>query len=429
MADAKGLRLRIVSGPDPLPDLVTDAQRLRQVLLNLLGNAAKFTSHGSVELRLGTAADGSLLRIGVADTGPGIPADQKQRLFQDFDRLDSVASRSVEGAGLGLALSARLATLMGGCLVYEDNPNGGSVFWLELPLEPVASASTAPIVDNIETPQADAVLATLSYHVLVVDDVLMNRDVAGSFLTVAGHTVVCVESGIEAVAAAASTDFDAVLMDVRMPGMDGLEATRRIRALPGTRGQVPIVALTAQAFTEQVATCRAAGMDSHLSKPFDPQTLLVVLLHAITAGHQAVEPVPLPDMPRPDTVKPGDPAVIADAGADLPVFDLLMFKRTATFLEPEMVAQHLHGLAESCERLLTKLRAPDALAGETEAIAESAHTLAGSAGMFGLARLSAIGQQFERAAISDKPTARIVSERLDAAIEASLQAIRDGTLG
>src|ERR1700710_1597613 len=117
-------------------------------------------------------------------------------------------------------------------------------------------------------------------HVLIVDDVAMNREVAGSFLQAAGHTVICVDGGAEAVTAVAVTNFDVVLMDVRMPQMDGLEATRRIRALEGTRGQVPIVALTARAFAQQVEECRKAGMNGHVSKPFSPEALVAAVVRA-----------------------------------------------------------------------------------------------------------------------------------------------------
>jgi PAS domain S-box-containing protein len=280
MADAKGLALIISLASGTSPKLIADPTRLRQILLNLLGNATKFTRQGTVELRLRSLADGSALRIEVADTGPGISAEQRQRLFKDFERLDSEVTSTVEGAGLGLALSARLASLMGGNLGHEDNPGGGSVFWLQLP--PDAVAGSPPVMPaDFDTPEAVIAPAPVrALHVLVVDDVLMNRDIAGSLLRSAGHTVICVEGGAEALAAAATTDFDVVLMDVRMPGMDGLEATRRIRAQDGVRGQVPIVALTAQAFTEQVAACRAAGMDSHLTKPFDPDTLLAAVVQA-----------------------------------------------------------------------------------------------------------------------------------------------------
>jgi PAS domain S-box-containing protein len=196
-AEAKGLALGFVMVPGTRRELIADPTRLRQVLLNLLGNAAKFTSHGAVELRLRPAACGSMLRIEVADTGAGIPADQRQRLFNDFERLDNEATRTAEGSGLGLALSSRLATLMGGRLGHDDNPGGGSVFWLELPLS--SSATSHPDFAHVSAGR-DAQpppSPTRPLHVLVVDDVLMNRDIGEAFLRTAGHEVTCAEGGAE----------------------------------------------------------------------------------------------------------------------------------------------------------------------------------------------------------------------------------------
>ncbi len=279
MAESKGLALNTTTTPGVPPTLFVDPTRIRQILLNLLGNAVKYTHEGSVELRFRTLADGSGLRIEVVDTGPGVSANEQRRLFRDFERLGDKARDEIEGSGIGLALSARLASLMGGRIGYDDNPGGGSVFWLELPLGPVVAPVPTPA--NAAPPcPADAPPAARKLHVLVVDDVSMNRDIACSFLRVAGHEVVSAESGTGAIAAAASTDFDVILMDVRMPEMDGLEATRVIRALEGARGRVPIVALTAQAFTDQVAECHEAGMDSHLAKPFDPDTLIAAVARA-----------------------------------------------------------------------------------------------------------------------------------------------------
>jgi CheY-like chemotaxis protein len=258
------------------------------VLLNLLGNAVKFTSQGSIKVSLGMSADGSELRIGVADTGPGIPAEQAHRLFEEFERLETEATSKIEGAGLGLAVARQIAALMGGRLGYENNPGGGSVFWLELPVNTRADA-----LPDVEPASPPLMPPTRALHVLVVDDVPINRDIAGAFLHAAGHEATCAEGGAEAIEAVATMDFDVVLMDVRMPEMDGLEATRRIRALEGARGQVPIVALTAQAFTDQIAECRKAGMDSHLAKPFAPDTLLAAVVQAVSAGRrQAVDSPP-----------------------------------------------------------------------------------------------------------------------------------------
>jgi CheY-like chemotaxis protein len=284
-AKAKSLALSIAVTPGTRRQLVTDPSRLRQVLSNLLSNAVKFTSRGAIELRLRTSTDGSALRIEVTDTGPGVLPNLHHRLFQEFDRLDHTGA--VEGVGLGLVLSARLAVLMGGSLGHNDNPGGGSVFWLVLPLNILVGACPAEAAAS-EMPNAEPRPAH-AMHALVVDDVLMNRDIAGSFLRAAGHEVTYAEGGREAVAAAASPDFDIVLMDIRMPGMDGLEATRRIRALGGERGQVPVVALTAHALIEQVEECRKAGMDGHLSKPFDQATLLAALLRATRPGRRGSE--------------------------------------------------------------------------------------------------------------------------------------------
>jgi PAS domain S-box-containing protein len=281
-AGLKALTLTIAVAHGTPRTVVTDPTRLRQVLVNLLGNAVKFTARGSIELRVRTTADGFGLRLEVADTGPGVAADQRQRLFQEFERIDTDSISAVEGAGLGLALSARLAVLIGGRLGHDDNPGGGSVFWLELPLVGTSAASeAAPAVSRVAPGVVAGVTRVL--RVLVVDDVAMNRDIAGAFLRSAGHQVTCVESGAEAIVEVSNTDFDVVLMDVRMPEMDGLEATRRIRVLEGSRGQVPIVALTAQAFTDQIAECREAGMDSHLGKPFDPEMLLRAVQRATAA--------------------------------------------------------------------------------------------------------------------------------------------------
>lgn len=244
---------------------LTDPARLRQLLLNLLGNAVKFTDRGGVELRL-LAANGTMLRVEVVDSGPGIPSEQRRLLFQDFKRLDA-GFGPAEGAGLGLAISVRLATLMGGRMGHEDNPAGGSIFWLKLPM--AAAEVAVAVAAATPAPQPSRPL-----RLLVADDVAMNRDIASSFLRAAGHDVTCAENGAAAVEAASARDYDAVLIDVRMPGMDGLEATRRLRAVPGPRGQVQVIALTAQAFAEQVEECRRAGMDSHLAKPFTQGALL-----------------------------------------------------------------------------------------------------------------------------------------------------------
>ncbi len=291
-ADGKGLTLKLLVEPNTPRHVVADGTRLRQILLNLIGNAVKFTQSGSVQVGLhpyGRA--GREFCITVADTGPGIPPERRANLFQEFERLGAECSL-VEGAGLGLALSARLATLMGGCIGYEPALQGGSVFRLQLPtyaeLEPADDVHGKPATTSYQATALPA--ATTGRHnarslrVLVVDDIAMNLDIAAAFLRSAGHEPTCVGRGEDAIEAATAKLFDVILMDVRMAGMDGLTATRRIRNLPTPNGNVPIIALTAQVFSEQIADCRDAGMDGHLPKPFTSEALVNELNRVLLVG-------------------------------------------------------------------------------------------------------------------------------------------------
>jgi CheY-like chemotaxis protein/HPt (histidine-containing phosphotransfer) domain-containing protein len=305
---------------------------------------------------------------------------------------------------------------MGCRLGYDDNPGGGSVFWLELPIN--SAPASGPPTPEPASPQP--VPPPHSLHVLVVDDAAMNRDITSAFLHVAGHRATCVEGGAQAIEAVMETDFDVVLMDVRMPGMDGLEATRRIRALGDERGQVPIIALTAQAFTDQIAECRKAGMDSHLSKPFDPDTLLAAVLRAVrperqqdSAPNQVARPNGTPE-----------PAI----GSDLPLFAAETFNRTAAFLAPDAIASCLQKVVERADTLLQALRDPEALTRNATALAGLAHEVAGTAGMFGFERLAGLSLRFEQAAESDPASAQHLAAAVSAAIEATRAEIQSGIL-
>ena len=307
-AEAKGLAL--IPAPAAPLRLFADPTRVRQVLINLLGNAVKFTPAGSVEVRLRQTEAAEFVRLEVADTGPGVWARHRDKLFNTFERLNVEAVSGIEGTGLGLAIAARLVRLMGGQIGYADNPGGGSVFWVELPYGSVPSV-------EIEVAAPLPLAGGPRLRVLVADDDALNRNIASGFLSIAGHDVVCVNNGAAAVGAAATGDFDVILMDVRMPGMNGLEATRLIRALPAPRGEVRVVAVTAQAFAEQIETCRRAGMSGHVSKPFKQAVLLAALENVMVARNDK-EPIALPLA-----------AAQAGVGPELPVLDGGAFKDIA----------------------------------------------------------------------------------------------------
>jgi len=276
LAEAKRVALRFTAEGLPC-HLEVDATRLRQMALNLLSNAVKFTPEDS-EVRLKARAEGERLVFEVSDQGAGVPEPERALLFRDFTRL---ASSLPEGSGLGLSITARLATLMGGRIGYADvEPGPGARFWIELPLVIAAPppSGAGPVLEAL--PQR-------RMRVLAVDDAPSNLSVLRALLAQNDLELETVTEGgaaLEAVEIAAreGRPFDVVLMDVMMPGMDGKETTRRLRAMPGTLGSMPVIAVTASAFPEDIAETRAAGMDSHVIKPVDRNLLLRALAAAVS---------------------------------------------------------------------------------------------------------------------------------------------------
>lgn len=257
--------------------IVSDPSRFRQVLVNLLGNAIKFTACGRIEVRC-QAVDDAVLRVEVSDTGIGIAPDVAERLFQSFEQGDASVTRQFEGTGLGLAICKRLTTAMGGDIGVESDVGEGSCFWFELPLIEAEDAvgdgaSPAHLLGD------DEALGTGPLRVLIAEDNAVNQIVVTQILAALGHTAEVVSSGREAIDLLETEDaeFDVVLMDVRMPGMSGLDATRIIRKSEGNLSDIPIVALTADVLPEQVAECFEAGMSAYVSKPIDVAQLATTL--------------------------------------------------------------------------------------------------------------------------------------------------------
>jgi PAS domain S-box-containing protein len=280
-AKAKGLRLliEVVSLP---ADLHGDPTRLQQALLNYATNAIKFTEAGSVTLRATLQeqdAATALVRFEVQDTGIGIAADDLDRLFMAFEQADNSTTRKYGGTGLGLAITRRLAELMGGEAGVTSTPGVGSSFWFTARLKKQVGASGE--VEHVAGIDAEELLQRHhgGQRILVVDDEPVNREVATMLLEDAGLVVDTAHDGEQAVAMARNTAYSAILMDMQMPKLDGLQATRQIRLLEGYAA-TPIIAITANAFAEDKARCLEAGMNDFLVKPFDPASIFSTLLRA-----------------------------------------------------------------------------------------------------------------------------------------------------
>jgi CheY-like chemotaxis protein len=277
LAQSKGLDLRWRAGDHPR--LLGDPVRLRQVLVNLIGNAIKFTEKGTVEVEMSAPSplldgfDRIELQFTVRDSGIGIPEEKQKLIFEPFRQADGSTSRRYGGTGLGLAICARLVDLMGGRIWVESQPGAGSSFFFttrlrRAPVEQLKPAhSSAPPIKPLSP-----------LRVLVAEDNPVNRKLATRILQNAGHTVVCALDGQEAIDALSQEHFDIVLMDVQMPRMDGFEATSEIRKRDAALSlRTPIVALTANAMKGDRQRCLDAGMDGYVSKPLRSTELLEVM--------------------------------------------------------------------------------------------------------------------------------------------------------
>jgi signal transduction histidine kinase/ActR/RegA family two-component response regulator len=294
-ANSKGLELASQIAPDVPTVLGGDPARLRQVLLNLVGNAVKFTETGKVLLKVDCERiEGKRVRmtLAISDTGIGIPLEMQASIFEPFTQGDASTTRRYGGTGLGLTISARLVELMGGTIRLDSEPGRGTRVYVTLPFE-IRAAIVAPelqdkpadvrglevvVVGDNATKRPIVTEVLRSLRILVAEDNPVNRTLVTAILTKRGHKVVSVVNGREAVAVAGRDAFDVILMDVQMPEMDGLDATRAIRkAEEGTAVHVTIIALTAHAMKGDREVCLAAGMDEYLTKPINAKDLFALL--------------------------------------------------------------------------------------------------------------------------------------------------------
>ena len=285
--DEKGLKYVYRPGTDMDGSYIGDAVKLRQVLINILGNSVKFTEPGgTVTLaiaRTATDAETHMLRFEILDTGIGMDPEFLPRLFDAFTQEGGGENR-YGGSGLGMSIAKRIVEAMGGSIAVESRKGAGSTFNVTLPLTVAHAVETPP-----DAPEAPMPMALSDRRVLVAEDVDINAEILAALLETEGVSIDRAENGRQAVERFADSPpdaYDAILMDLRMPVMDGLEATRAIRALDRSDAStVPIVALTANAFEEDVRTCLEAGMNAHLSKPIEPVLLLSTLQRLIGQRH------------------------------------------------------------------------------------------------------------------------------------------------
>jgi len=362
LASEKGIALDLDIAADVPELIVVDRQRLRQILVNLVGNAVKFTERGGVDLRVALSREDEdeRLIVSVRDTGIGVPADRRAAIFEKLEQADPTIARRFGGSGLGLAIVRHLLDAMRGTIAVDSAVGLGSIFTVTIPLERVETVALP------ETPgRLLPIHRVRSLALLLVEDDAINREVALGLLSDAGHRVTVAETGEKALALAAQRRFDAVLLDIRLPDIDGPEVARRIRALPDdSRAAVPIVAVTANVFAADRARYLAAGIDAVIEKPIFPERLMHLLSNSVP-----MRPEPA-DEPRPAAAPPQEASVNEE-----------ILDRYVRSLGVARFATIRGLLLEAAADGLPRLAAPETEDADLEDIA---HRLAGAASHFGL---------------------------------------------
>jgi len=413
-AGEKGIALSAELDPTLPRYLRGDPGRLRQVLLNLIGNAVKFTERGGVTVRVSRLALANpdepyaRVRVGVRDTGIGISEAARSKLFGSFAQADSSISRRFGGTGLGLAISRRLVVAMGGDIGLDSELGKGSEFHFELTL-PVG-------VEPKREGGAQILAPARALHVLVADDNLVNQKVAIGLLKAAGHTSDVANNGQEAVAAAARGGYDVVLMDMHMPEMDGIQATRAIRALDAPQSAVWIVAATAGAMPSDIEKCLAAGMNDYVAKPMSPEALAIALARATGVL---------------DAQRSEGSAAEADTGSSVQtrldfsrdILDESVIGDLEAQMGVEIVASLVDDYAQNARELAAAIAAAR-LANNDLDLVRAAHSLKSSAANMGLAPTFRAARDLEFACeFGDFVTAAHICDTLPVAVEAGIAAL------
>ncbi len=357
-----------------------DPLRLRQIALNLIGNAVKFTEQGTIEVTLSEQSDG--IRFSVCDSGIGIAASAQTRLFDEFYQVDEGRNRNYQGTGLGLAITRQLVDLMGGTIGVESQLGSGTCFTVNLPLAvrstPADIPAARPVPKNV---------AGFKPRVLLVEDSASNRTVAAAVLKNDVAELVFAENGQQAIALCDEEAFDLILMDMAMPVMDGLEATRRIRAEAGVNQTTPIIAMTANAFEDDKQACFDAGMDDFLSKPLEIDKLRRTLRHWASAVQASA----------PEEAAPADE--IVELPDDEPLIDAAAFESLARDAGVDAMPALVAMIQSETEQRVERMQQAYA-EGDAQQLVMEAHTLKSSVGTYGAARLQRLAEQIEAQAKS-----------------------------
>ncbi len=357
-AEQKGLEMRLAIQPGVPLHIVGDPGRLRQIIINLAGNAIKFTEKGHVELKVGLEALGCL-HFSVSDTGIGIPKDKQGSIFEAFTQADGSVTRKYGGTGLGLSIVTRLVALMGGKLWVESEPGQGATFHFTANFILPPQGETE--ISGKSSHSVDGKSIGRSLQILLAEDNLINQKLAVALLQKSGHRVSVANNGAEALDALAQERFDLVLMDVQMPVLDGLETTARIRQgeQAGAR-RTPIIAMTANAMQGDRERCLEAGMDGYISKPLNPMEMFRTIAEVVNGQLQDSDPRQ-------------EPAPTAETGYD---YAAALAAADQTILE--IIAEMFH---EGCSGYMVPIRAA-VEAGDAKALQLSAHTFKGLLGNF-----------------------------------------------